>query len=141
MGRASGRARIINMYKFNAKQLAWLEALESGEYEQTTGTLFSNSTAHPDGAYCCLGVGASICGAPLASLRKRGSLLGLSNAMNTLLLYDEYGTLKEDYYFERVVSVRSLAEMNDEYRMSFKEIAAYIRANPENVFKAASSEV
>jgi hypothetical protein len=36
----------------------WIEALRSGEYEQTTGTLHNTD----DGGFCCLGVAACVWG-------------------------------------------------------------------------------
>lgn len=129
------------MYEFNAKQLAWLEALESGKYEQITGALYDADDEHPNGAYCCLGVGAEVCGASVQSLIGEGSLRKFRSIIEELCLRDGFGSLREDHYFEEEGSADCLAEMNDEYHMSFKEIAEYIRANPEKVFKAPSSEV
>jgi len=34
----------------------WLDALKSGEYEQTTGSLMQEHDGHESYGYCCLGV-------------------------------------------------------------------------------------
>lgn len=100
------------------KLTKWVEALESGNYHQTTNTLKRRIEGGLAG-YCCLGVYESINGRePL-----------------TISFYDEDEGPKESY--ERIraelyaeanegVDVDWLISMNDG-GSSFKEIAEYIR--------------
>ena len=114
------------------EQEKWLAALESGEYEQAKGCL-----VHHDGIdrFCCLGVACTILG-----VQRKGvefldpeSNIGYNLTLpptttHQLGLYDDDGAFCDGQEFE------SLASMNDSGRFNFKQIAAFIRANPEMVF-------
>jgi hypothetical protein len=142
-------------YKTNAMQEAWLQALESGQYKQVTGTLASKKPKSGKIGYCCLGVACEVYNERAKKLRKRCVLreiqdeeasekvflfdneeVSLPSIINTQLkLRDDVGTLKTaDYTNNKYYD--SLADMNDG-GWSHKRIAAYIRANPENVFSDA----
>jgi hypothetical protein len=102
-------------------QTKWLDALESGEYEQT----FKGALQDGDG-YCCLGVANAVCEL------KESNEFSLETTYDKLGLHDEVGTFvtvpatKFDYSY--------LTGMNDVGRFSFEKIAGFIRANPEKVF-------
>jgi hypothetical protein len=77
----------------------WLDALRSEEYPQTRKTLRDHK------GYCCLGVA--------------GALVDLPVHLDTDLIYD---WIDKFYGIERGERF-SLAEMNDNQRMTFAEIA------------------
>lgn len=115
-------------------QEAWLKALESDEFTQTQGALQNSK------GYCCLGVGCVLAGRAGVALfankphLDQGFLLGgnLTNhesVQEWLGLLDPCGVPKDNSEQNR------LTYMNDA-GVSFKEIAAKIRANPEAYFAA-----
>lgn len=121
-------------YEFNSDQLAWLDALESGNYQQCKRRL------HDGVGYCCLGVACSLL------LGKPNNQHGLytwgrhytyahPDVVKRLRLVDGKGSIKGR---EGKISGRScfisLADANDINGLSFSEIASFIRANPEKVF-------
>ena len=100
----------------------WIEALESGEYPQTTYSL------HNQEGYCCLGV---LC--EVAGIRSR-----IESPTTGWYIFGPFpdgtsdGELPPDTWFYRVTGFdsefkRKLAEMNDDENKSFKEIAQRIR--------------
>lgn len=112
-------------------QEKWLQALESGEYQQGQINLRS-----VDNKFCCLGVGCEVIGLT-ARLTHDDYLYDdkVSVAPQALIkalnLHDEYGRIPGAKISHEH---SSLTKMNDN-GMSFKDIAAFIRANPELVFK------
>lgn len=145
-------------FEFGPIQAKWLEALESGEYLQGTGTLKSQEPAHGTDkhTYCCLGVLCELNNVPWEVGKDSGQLNGfifpnLGKHLNyptgpfrdqcglrtisgglktTVLLSDETGQVLLD----------NLAAMNDcgNPTFTFKDIAAYIRHDPHNVFERAA---
>lgn len=125
-------------FQFTEIQERWLAALESGEYRQVKHLLVEN------GAYCCLGVGCVIAGAKhveaddecgegfLLSGRVHGEDLDRDIAMKLGLRGTTGQFLHED--FSVSPKAEGLTCLNDKCGMTFQQIAAYIRANPENVF-------
>lgn len=110
-------------------QLEWLEALESGKFEQGRDFLRSEDK------FCCLGVACELSGVKS-------------------ILKDAAGVIKHEYLGERHYLPKeivdklkfrdndgsgnfgsSIAQLNDEGK-TFKEIAAIIRANPAQYFTA-----
>ena len=128
--------------KLTKEQEAWLQALESGAYKQGRIRL------HPEeDTYCCLGVACTI------------SNIGVWGAVPYILTNFAYvikgendqtaklpGALVERLHlrddgggFEQRMVIKgrhfgALYEMNDSGKFTFKEIAAWIRENPEVVF-------
>lgn len=103
------------------KQEQWLQALESGDYEQGRVRLEKNNR------FCCLGV-ANKC-----------LNLGEDDKHCLLHTYEELGLLNESGSFLKSVIVNgsaytTLIGLNDIGSVSFKEIAAIIRKDPSNVF-------
>lgn len=115
----------------------WLEALRSGNYNQTHGTLYNPNMD----AYCCLGV---ICRIkyPLHYLKSNGfnnknnfeyaGIIEKDRNNPSCLKYDLKkipkelkGTIKDN----KLVSI--LTEMNDEKGYDFIEIADWIEKNVE----------
>lgn len=100
-------------------QIKWLEALESGRYEQCRGVLFNGT------GYCCLGVGRSTLGRPLA--RNLMKVLAAEDAYD-LGLFGPSGA-SDDGQFK-------LAKLNDD-GVSFQGIVAAIRENPRRYLRRA----
>ncbi len=117
-------------------QEEWLKALESGRYQQGCGTLRSGGT------YCCLGVFCELQSdvtfdALNMQYRQDRDLFTAyltEDLYKRLGLRSKTGELVQPITFNSYPR-RTLAEMNDN-GMTFKDIAAYIRANPTNVFRS-----
>jgi hypothetical protein len=108
-------------------QEAWLQALESDEFKQTTGQL-----QRGDG-FCCLGVACVVAEKAGITVRR---YLGV--ALDGSTLHDQpevhywLGLRSETGHPRSHVSC-SLIGLNDRGK-TFKEIAQFIRANPEEYF-------
>lgn len=100
------------------KLTKWVEALESGEYQQTDSTL---KRELKDGrfGYCCLGVYESINSREPVAVNFDSEDEGPT---------ESYARIREELYAEADdgVDVDCLIQMNDDGK-SFKEIAQYIR--------------
>ncbi len=161
------KKKIKKKYKYNALQDAWLQGLESGKFKQAEGALATKEVGKLTFSYCCLGVACEVyneigTGKKLnidkshhdnvsfkesmieATYDGEYGLLPLS-VSKALKLNDNDGTLidsienKGRLRNKRACAdseVDSLVDMNDN-GYTHKQIAAYIRANPENVFKDA----
>ncbi len=117
----------MSEYQFNEAQLKWLDALESGEYQQTTGMLLNE-----DGS-CCLGIGCFVVGMSPSEIHEFQLDKGYTapaSVRHALNLRDEIGGTSGVHIKGRT----SLAGANDS-GATFSEIAAFIRSNPTAVFK------
>lgn len=141
-------------YPFTPDQEAWLRDLETTEQPQTTGYLNLleqvskvGGGVHPAG-FCCLGRACEVLGLekevkeddPVAGYRASdcpGSMWGAlpREAKERLRLRSLHGELEEPHE-----GFEALSGMNDA-GWSFKQIAQYIRANPENVFLPLEGEI
>lgn len=104
----------------------WVEALESGKYRQANGTL-CEVDKHGRYSYCCLGVGARVCG-----LKKiKGDVLIYGEYHDNPLLNAENQPYKEVASLLGVTAKRqdTLTKLNDEVGIDFKNIAKWIRKN------------
>lgn len=131
----------MSAYKFTSLQLKWLTALESGRFLQGKKVL-AKRQPNKHVRYCCLGVACRL--AKIKSIISDKVGLGkvlefdghysvLSEEMQSQLkLRSQNGKFAEPAMFKGS-EYYSLANMND-CGFSHKEIAAYIRAHPENVF-------
>lgn len=126
-------------FKLGPLQTAWLEALESGKYEQGHHYLKRNSH------YCCLGVLCELVGLPFDE--KDGGFVSQTGLAVGALPYGtetqaglrgRYGSFKFTRDFGEGRNASGLADMNDDLSASFAEIAAYIRHDPHNVFERAA---
>lgn len=111
--------------KHPERMIQWAEALESGKYEQTTGEL------RGDEGFCCLGVACDI--SKLGDW-KNDCYLGVSDTLPTKVaewLFD--GRPKDEVYapllFKNPYLLDSIrfTELNDDYGLSFRQIAWLIR--------------
>lgn len=103
----------------------WLEALESGEYKQTVGTLHNKT----DGGFCCLGVAAKV----VCNLNPQ--IFGVEeddvdkDLSGEVYLHegdaDDYNLVKS-YLGLNSNQYNCVIEMNDS-GSTFKDIADYIR--------------
>ena len=126
-------------YKFTELQEKWLQALESGEYKQTQEDLCL------DGKYCCLGVATHMFNPDHQALKDNGWYRNQSQVEATatapedvkeaLKLNSNHGILSDEHEYE------SLVDMNDSHKFTFKDIAKFIRENPELVFKDGAKDV
>ena len=93
----------------------WVKALRSGDFEQAEGTLFDG-----ENKYCCLGVGAVICGIPKIEILNFGYI-----EEHLFSLIKQYKIPKQIVGDNRNEIVAKLSGFNDK-GLSFKWIAAYI---------------
>ena len=124
-------------FKFGPLQTKWLEALESGEYKQSQYILRDSNNE-----YCCLGVMCEIAGLPFDD-----GCYAHSGWKDSQYLpgdfYDKIGLRSSNGQFRDLArhyntGFSSLTEMNDTLKATFKDIAAYIRHDPHNVFSHAA---
>ena len=104
----------------------WIEALRSGEYDQTNAKLMKTAEERnlDQPGYCCLGVLGSICGWEPEALNKRD---GQDNYLNFKeVINDKVDQVK---YWEKLpgTTQMKLADMNDNMK-NFQEIADLIEA-------------
>ena len=128
-------------YPYTPEQEAWLRDLETTTEPQTTGWLHvvRRSPTFPDPGYCCLGRACVVLGEKGKIHTLVESFNGYkttlpNNLVEKLHLRDNDGSLASDFYDDDGENFVSLIDMNDA-DWTFKEIAAYIRENPWNVFK------
>ena len=104
----------------------WVAALRSGKYEQAQGSLYDGDT----GGFCCLGLMCLLRGASKSAMNGETMPHNLYN-FGTLFNIDEAHT---DFFEEGGAAwqvpykgkMRFLTELNDGYRLSFKQIANII---------------
>jgi hypothetical protein len=129
----------------NDKAAKWIDALESGNYEQGKGELKAPS------GFCCLGVACEIdpdvkysnsdldyafngysadTELPYGYKSELGLLQGCGGAENKTVIY-KGSTVRDG---EGTVA-RSLITLNDQCSFTFKQIARVLRDTPENFFE------
>lgn len=117
-------------------QTAWVEALESGKYEQ--GTLWLKA----DGKYCCLGVLCELAG--LAYNETTAVFTDGEEPQTDVLpqsLVDRIGLRDKSGSFRKGAEddgPSTLICLNDDDGFTFKQIAEFIRSDPSNVFAKAA---
>lgn len=119
--------------KLGPKQLKFVKALESGEYEQCRLNLMK-TIDEGRYQYCALGVA---CDLFLGEPRKHGNFYywgGGTVAYAPNELFDELELKRDDYEYGCVFATSELSVLNDN-GYSFKEIAAMIRKDPKRWFK------
>lgn len=101
-------------------QKTWLSMMRSGEYEQCTARL---TRPTKDGVgYCCLGL---VCLA-LGDIPQGGADHLSSDQRDRMGLFSVNGELRYE---------PGLISMNDGAKITFAQIADFIEANPEKVFR------
>lgn len=122
-------------FEFGPKQTKWLEALESGDYKQATGTLKLDNEEYV--GYCCLGVAVLVC--ELHEL----SGVNLSSSYREMGLRSPDGTPLEELLrplipneSNGIVESGNLTNLNDT-GMTFQDIAKLLRAKPEEYFSVS----
>lgn len=129
-------------FEFGPIQTKWLEALESGNYKQGKGYLKDK-----DG-YCCLGVLCEVMGLEASPGDEKQTYFKFGDSVNAAYvplaavplagLRSSAGGLKWGIVPHGTWKYGSLTGLNDEAKLSFAEIAAYIRHDPHNVFEHAA---
>lgn len=118
-----------------AAREAWLSALESGDYPQTTGMLADEN------GYCCLGVACEVLGIRSRWKADTGyRVYGEDEKFSTLPpeavdalgigRYNPYLRVENPYLRVGRYAGMTLAALNDGEQLSLKEIAAEIRMQP-----------
>ncbi len=143
-------------YEFNEDQLAWLEALESGEHEQGYNGLkrrIMDGDGNGRTCFCCLGLachvldpdGFSDFGRPAAILEDgseselyayHGGEGFLDASMTDRLKLNGPSGDALDEHSESLVG-SDLIQLNDHGTHSFADIARELRENPERYFRDA----
>lgn len=100
--------------RFKAK---WLKALRSGEYDQAESTLYNGVNG-----YCCLGVGAVVCGMLKNEIRNYG-YIDINSSLAPII--KQYKIPKQIIGDDSNEIVAKLSGFNDK-GLSFKWIASYI---------------
>lgn len=137
-------------YPFTPEQLAWLHDLETTTEPQTVGALHRVvKTEKRSVGYCCLGLGAKALGLRESPWSEDENLVAFHGSSTQLIpfhrlcLRDGSGGLlypvphqgdPDTWLDHNPEGWLSLADLNDELRWSFPEIAAYCREHPWNVF-------
>lgn len=135
-------------YPFTPEQEAWLRDLETTEEPQATGSLHIIEPGPGESSgFCCLGRACVSLG--LEETPEGGHFIFNGQSDDTIMPDGAWELLRlrgSGGELDRPAElgngrpcVQSLYRMND-IGMTFKEIAAYIRANPENVFLPLEEE-
>lgn len=113
----------------NTATKVWLSALRSGLYKQGRKRLKHS------GRYCCLGVACQISSRVEPRDWIHNTILTdtAQPVRNELGLERAEGTFKMGAY-AKYPAADSLAVLNDEYRVSFADIADFIESEPEGLF-------
>ena len=108
--------------EFKAK---WLEALRSGKYRQTTGTL-RRSTSSGKYSFCCIGVACNV----ISNRRWTNPVPDDQDSNKFRWGWDEYhnGETGLPFLQDEVVG-EALASLNDDCGASLAEIADWIEVN------------
>ncbi len=135
-------------FVFGPLQTKWLEALESGKFEQ--GRHLLKNLANQ---YCCLGVLCEVANVPFIvgkpmpdgkphtgfqdgdEIECAYTPAALSSEIG---FHGRAGELVERRSFPPVARLNALTAINDSSALSFKQIAEYIRYDPWNVFSKSA---
>lgn len=107
-------------YMIGPHQWQWIDALESGQYQQDKLQLQTSR------GFCCLGVGAEISGCSYVPL----SPVAPESVVDWLGLFTCIGGAKG-------LKLRPLAHLNDLKKWTFSQIAAHLRKFPYLYFSKA----
>lgn len=113
---------------------AWVGALRSGEYTQSTGSL---CTIRTDGSIgnCCLGVLGRVMGLSVEHISQGGYLwTGFSRDV-----LDSLGDPANPYALMSFDQQAEFVSLNDEQGKSFSDIAAHIDANRAEILAKATA--
>ena len=124
-------------YPYNADQEAWLRDLETTEEPQVKEYLHISGGRSLKAGFCCLGRACVVLG--VKTTGKNDDLFVAYDGCDQVLTDPTIDRLllrgtNGDFRDRWANGNSCLTDLNDR-GMSFKEIAAYIRANPWNVFK------
>lgn len=119
---------------FTEPQLLWLEALRSGKYTQTIGTLQDSK------GFCCLGVACDVAEKASISVFKNGEGMLTGGELGCQKAVKDWLGLTSDFGSSRDGNASSLASVNDRYGYTFPQIAEYIEIHAEGFFVQPSKE-
>lgn len=115
--------------KLTTAQQAWVDALRSGEYKQTTDTLQNR------GGYCCLGVACAVAqknGVTVLVDAIDHSVLG-DNLTDQTDVFKWLGLSQANGAIGRTQT--QLTTLNDRGRLTFNELADVIEWNADRLFE------
>jgi hypothetical protein len=144
-------AKFLKPQPLGPKQKAWVDALRSGEWKQTTGVL----QAPRQESYCCLGVACKVAEPEVQTSKAFGltedgivttEYVGLAGTT----LYDQQAVI-EHYQFAQCAGsfcptnldmmnygldyIADLPRLNDKLHFNFSQIADYIEKYASQLFK------
>ncbi len=134
-------------YRYTKFQEEWLKSLETGmvngqKYRKARGYLCTTSVKGKPVGYCCLGVACEIYNAKVS----KSKALKITDEGDGYRYYDGISGALPSVVVNRLktrgaaanIDVQShpadLTELNDDTNLSHKQIAKFIRENPEKVF-------
>lgn len=105
---------------------AWVKALRSGEFKQTTGSLMKTLSGIVGGgtAYCCLGVLCRTMRVPVSIIGDHCTIVG-----NGILSEESRVEQCLNQEFNDEPLENYLTDLNDHKNRSFKQIASWIERN------------
>ena len=126
-------------------QESWVEALESGDYTQTTGQLRRTPIAGEilgvavtiEEAFCCLGVACDLLPDTSWDGDDTDNAYPSATADLPKAVRQAFGFRTSSGVFTLDGDNKSLVGMNDEDKLSFAEIAEFVREHPDLIFLSA----
>ncbi len=109
----------------------WLQALESGLYQQCTSLLFSPGFDCRE-SYCCLGLASQVCESHGTRLDETNEELLENSVQRRMKFRSEDGGIESEDK-PQLHGKRALSEANDD-GATFRQIAAFVREDPSRVF-------
>ena len=116
---------------FTEQQEQWLQALESGKYQQCTKVLKDKKNGNY--RHCCLGIATELFGSPIEKSSIFESSCLSDRLVNDMEFRCPLGSFETPYEINGL-HFHNLASLNDA-GFSFPEIAALIRNNKIGVFR------
>lgn len=118
----------------NENQRKWVDALRSGEFKQTTGSLQDGD------AYCCLGVACVVAereGLPIKRRELSQEIIGGDMSCQPASISEWLGIREENgqHEHDETFSSDTLVDLNDQEEMTFPEIADHIEKYAGSIFK------
>lgn len=131
-------------YQYNELQRKWLDDLKTTMEQQTRFYLHRTDSKY---GFCCLGRACVVANWPVVSADFRDVVTygiseedsnyeGMPNSLvKELKLHNSNGgMLNPSMIHEDGTAIKTLTLLNDKLEWTFRQIAEYIEANPDNVF-------
>lgn len=140
--------KTVSLKEYARRRKLWLDALESGRFKQTTGTLTLLDGIKK--SHCCLGVACVVAAKDIKIVKKTcGQWVDYDEEGSTMpsSVMDYFGFRTNDGTFSKAIKVPvntahivaneayGLVELNDTRKMSFKQIAEIVKKNPAKLWR------